>query len=78
MFDSNYNVNASGSHYSSLVPPKPEEIDLELFGKITADIENQFRASIGKIEGQFREQVHEIKSVFYDKVQQFKQFNEMI
>ena len=77
-FDNSFNVNANPNQNTSLVPPRPEEIDLELFGKITADIENQFRVSIAKVEGQFREQVHEIKSVFYDKVQQFKQFNEMI
>lgn len=61
-------VKESGNFNSNLKPPKPEEIDLEMFGKITTDIEECFRLSIEKIEKQFREQTHEIKSVFYDKV----------
>ena len=40
LFDNSFNVNASGTSMGSLVPPKPEEIDLELFGKITTDIEH--------------------------------------
>ena len=54
---------------NQLKSEKPQDIDLEIFTKFSAEIEKCFHKSMESIEKNFRDNVFEIKSLFYDKLQ---------